>query len=79
MSHDEWVKQRKLRLNKPKFINVDLSNIQVNVLRPNLAEALFNQRYQSDTYSDAVKKRVMLVKTGEKWKISLERSLGLAR
>lgn len=79
LSHDEWVKQRKLRLNKPKFINVDLSNIQVNVLRPNLAEALFNQRYQSDTYSDAVKKRVMLVKTGEKWKISLERSLGLAR
>lgn len=77
LSHSAWVEQRKQRLTKPKFINVQLANIQVEILRENLAEVKFEQRYQSDTYRDAVKKRVLMVSTDKGWRISLEKTLGV--
>jgi hypothetical protein len=76
LTHKQWVQQREHRIAKPKFIKVSISNIKVKLLQDNLAEALFEQRYQSDTYKDAVKKRVMLVNSNGQWKISLEKSLG---
>lgn len=79
LNHQQWVKQRAQRLSKPKFIRVELEQINIKMLRDNLAEARFNQHYQSDTYKDAVKKRLMLVKVDDQWKISLERSLGLLK
>ena len=79
LSHNQWVKQREQRINKPKFIRVDLNKISVKLLRENLAEARFEQRYQSDTYKDAVRKRMILVKADDQWKISLEKSLGLIK
>ncbi|EAR60418.1 tetratricopeptide repeat protein [Neptuniibacter caesariensis] len=77
LTHSQWTAQRQARLSKPKFIKVSLNDIKVKLLRDNLAEAKFEQRYQSDTYKDAVRKRIMLIKTDDEWKISLERSLGL--
>lgn len=79
LTHNQWVQQREERITKPKFIKVSLNNISVKLLRENLAEARFEQRYQSDTYKDAVRKRVMLVNSNGQWKISLEKSLGLIR
>ncbi|WP_415894973.1 tetratricopeptide repeat protein [Neptuniibacter sp. PT34_22] len=79
LNHQQWVKQRAQRLSKPKFIRVELNQINIKMLRENLAEARFNQHYQSDNYKDAVKKRLMLVKVDDQWKISLERSLGLLK
>lgn len=79
LSHNQWVQQRKVRLNKPEFIKVELSNISIELLRENLAEVRFDQKYQSNTYIDSVKKRVMMVKTNNQWKISLERSLGVIK
>ncbi|MAY41400.1 MAG: hypothetical protein CMI05_03685 [Oceanospirillaceae bacterium] len=79
LTHNQWVQQREQRITKPKFIKVSLNNISVKLLRENLAEARFEQRYQSDTYKDAVRKRVMLVNSNGQWKISLEKSLGLIR
>ncbi|MFT6351945.1 MAG: tetratricopeptide (TPR) repeat protein [Neptuniibacter pectenicola] len=77
LNHNQWVTQRQQRISKPAFIRVDVSNITIKRLSPNLVEARFEQRYQSDTYKDAVKKRVLMVNTSGQWKISLERSLGL--
>jgi Flp pilus assembly protein TadD len=77
LSHQQWVTQRQQRITKPKFIRIDVSNIQVKILGQDLAEVYFEQRYESDTYKDAVKKRVMMVNSNGQWKISLERSLGL--
>ncbi len=79
LNHQQWVAQRQQRITKPKFINVRLEKVTVKLLRDNLAEARFNQFYQSDNYKDAVRKRVMLVKSDGGWKISLERSLGLLK
>lgn len=79
LSHNQWVEQREQRITKPNFIRVSVSQINVKLLRDNLAEAHFEQRYQSDTYKDAVRKRMVLVKSDGQWKISLEKSLGLIR
>ncbi|WP_415900320.1 tetratricopeptide repeat protein [Neptuniibacter sp. QD48_11] len=79
LSHQQWVQQRAQRLSKPKFIRVELDQINIKILRENLAEAHFNQHYQSDNFKDAVKKRLILVKVDDKWKISLEKSLGLLK
>jgi tetratricopeptide (TPR) repeat protein len=79
LSHSQWVEQRQQRITKPNFIRVSVSQINVKLLRDNLAEAHFEQRYQSDTYKDAVRKRMVLVKSDGQWKISLEKSLGLIR
>ena len=79
LSHNQWAKQREQRINKPKFIRVDLNKINVKLIRENLAEARFEQHYQSDTYKDAVRKRMILVKADGQWKISLEKSLGLIK
>jgi len=79
LNHNQWVAQRLKRLTKPKFIRVELNNISVKILRDNLAEARFDQHYQSDNYKDAVKKRLMLVKVDDQWKISLERTIGVLK
>ncbi|WP_415887225.1 tetratricopeptide repeat protein [Neptuniibacter sp. QD37_6] len=75
LNHQQWVKQRAQRLIKPKFIRVELDQINIKILGENLAEAHFTQHYQSDNYKDTVTKRLMLVKVDNQWKISLEKSL----
>ena len=77
LTHQQWMAQREIRLSKPQFIRIELSQIKVNVLSDDLVEAYLVQRYESDTYKDAVRKRLMLIKSDEHWKISLEQSLGL--
>lgn len=77
LTHQQWIAQREVRLSKPLFIRIALSNIDINVLTDDLAEAYVIQRYESDTYQDAVRKRLMLIKSEGQWKISLEQSLGL--
>lgn len=79
LNHTQWVAQRLKRLTKPTFIRVELNNISIKLLRDNLAEARFDQHYQSDNYKDAVKKRLMLVKVEDQWKISLERTIGVLK
>ncbi|WP_286237166.1 tetratricopeptide repeat protein [Neptuniibacter halophilus] len=74
LTHDQWVAQRALRLSKPQYIKIELGEIQVNMLSEHLAEANFDQLYESDTYKDRVRKRIVLVKTRGEWKISLEQS-----
>jgi tetratricopeptide (TPR) repeat protein len=75
MSHSEWVQQRHNRLTQPKYIKVALSDISISLLRHNLSEAYFEQRYESDSFKDAVKKRLLLVKENGQWRISHERTL----
>lgn len=77
LDHQQWINQRKKRLSKPGFIEVNLSNFKIQVFNNDLAEAIFTQRYRSDSYQDAVRKRAVLVKTEKGWKISQEQSLAV--
>ena len=66
--------QRRVRLAKPKFINIKVGNMVVTMLGENHAQAVFIQGYQSDTYQDEVEKVMILKKIEDRWLITQEQS-----
>jgi len=74
LSRSEWEKERHVRLRKPKFIKVGLSDIKINLHGKDYAEIRFTQSYQSNTYGDKVKKEILMRKVNDKWLITQERT-----
>jgi tetratricopeptide (TPR) repeat protein len=74
LSRSEWEKERRVRLRKPRFIKVSLSNIKINLHGKDYAEVRFTQSYQSNTYSDKVKKEILMRKVDNSWLITQERT-----
>jgi len=74
LSRKTWEAQRKNRLESPQYIKVDLSAKNIVITEEGKARVTFTQRYQSDTYSDRVKKELLMVKSGGKWLIARERN-----
>lgn len=75
LSRAAWEKERHIRLNKPRYIKVKLSNIKINLHGKDYAEVRFSQSYQSDTYGDKVSKEVLMRKVDGDWLITQERTL----
>lgn len=69
-----WKEQRHIRLNKPKFIKVIINNLNIEMLKKDLALASFSQSYQSDNYQDQVNKRLLMNNIDGIWLISKEES-----
>lgn len=74
LSRSEWEKDRRIRLRKPGFIKITLSNVKINLHGKDYAEIKFTQAYQSNTYSDKVKKELLMRKIADKWLITQERT-----
>jgi len=74
LSRSQWEEQRRVRLNKPKFIKVFLDNMRIEILSQDLALVRFVQTYQSDSYKDQVNKRLLLNHINGAWLISKEES-----
>jgi len=74
ISRGVWVKERRIRLRKPSFIKITLSNMKINLHGKDYAEVRFTQSYQSDTYGDKVKKEILMRKVEGKWLITQERT-----
>ncbi|MGB1800577.1 MAG: L,D-transpeptidase Cds6 family protein [Gammaproteobacteria bacterium] len=74
LSRSAWEKERHVRLNKPRFIKVTLTNIKINLHGKDYAEVRFTQSYQSNTYGDKVKKEVLMPKVDNDWLITQERT-----
>ena len=75
LSLKEWQTQRRKRLAKPKFIRVTLDSPRITLLGENLARVTFSQSYQSDNYSDRVKKALTLRLEKGNWNIVEEKNL----
>lgn len=73
-SRAAWEKSRQQRIMRPAFIKVDVSGLQISMPGADRAQAVFTQNYQSDTFSDRVKKTLLLRKSGEQWLITQETS-----
>jgi tetratricopeptide (TPR) repeat protein len=73
-SRAAWERSRQERIARPAFIKVDIGELRVSMLGRDHARAEFTQNYQSDTFSDSVKKRLLLKKTGDRWLITEEAS-----
>ncbi len=73
-SLSSWKSQRQTRLTKPAFIKVSISTPQVTMRGDSHAEVSFTQSYQSNTYSDRVRKQVLMTLENGRWLIAEERA-----
>ena len=74
LSRSAWESERKVRLEKPKYINIKVSDLKINMMGDEHAHAEFRQAYQSDTYRDEVNKSLILKKVADRWLITQEDS-----
>ena len=75
MTLSSWKAQRRKRLVKPSFIRVSYESPQIKLINPGLARVTFSQSYQSDNYSDRVKKALILRLEDGDWNIVEEKNL----
>jgi len=74
ISHEKWLEQRKKRMER-KYINVELSNINVDIIDNSTVQVSFNQYYESNTYSDNTRKMLIFNKINNYWFIVKEDTL----
>ena len=67
-----WQAVRRERLAAPRFIDVDLDELDVQLQGVDRARASFTQHYRSDTYSDRVRKVLGLARESGGWRIVSE-------
>ncbi|NOY13498.1 MAG: DUF1566 domain-containing protein [Deltaproteobacteria bacterium] len=60
LSRDEWAKQRRARISRPKSIALTISDIKVVSEQGNRAEVRFRQAYKASNYADQVMKVLTL-------------------
>ena len=74
LSRSKWASQRRIRLRKPRYIQVGVDNFQVNFIGDAHARVTFEQDYKSDTYSDKVTKTLLMAYRNGRWLIAEETS-----
>lgn len=75
VSRNGWEQSRRLKLKKPDWIKVDLSNFNIEKNNGRQAIVEFKQSYQSNSYRDVSLKRMVLLYTDNGWKIFQEKSI----
>ncbi len=73
-SRTEWEAGRRVRLERPAWIRLDLGPLATELTEPTRARVSFDQSYETPTFSDRVRKTLDLVWEEEAWKISGEQS-----
>ncbi len=76
LTRDAWAQQRRVRIRKPRRIEIQLSAVKAETLGEGRARVSFDQTYRSDTYSDQVYKILELIREDDDWKIVAERQEG---
>ncbi len=72
ISRQDWISYRKDRITSPGYIKISLSSIRVAMQGDGSVRANFLQKYESDTYSDIVKKILTLNQIDKQWRIIWE-------
>lgn len=75
MTRAAWETQRKERIEPKKTITVDVT-INKTAIQGNVATVVFRQLYRADAVKSDNTKTLQLVKTGDRWLITAERSGG---
>jgi tetratricopeptide (TPR) repeat protein len=73
-SLEEWRQYRRQRLTVPGGIQIVISDLVVELLGSDHAQATFTQVYQSNTYRDRVKKTMLLKLENNNWRITQEKT-----
>lgn len=72
MTRSDWLEQRRERLIEPRFIKVELADEEVVMHGNDHAQVNFSQNYQSDTYTEQVRKTLLLKRFKNRWLIVQE-------
>lgn len=70
-----WKDKRRTSLAKPRYIRVKIDNPIIEMLSDQLLQITFTQHYASDSYSDSVRKALIMEREKGIWKIREERTL----
>ena len=73
-SIEQWRLLRQKRLSQPGSIKVSIADLVVELTTSTNARATFTQNYQSDVYSDRVKKTLVLKLENNRWQIVQEQT-----
>lgn len=81
LSKKVWAVQRRIRIKKPRWVNVQLADFDVKVksTKPEVAVVQLVQDYRADNYHDKTKKQFVLKHTMDGWRILSEKSLAVIR
>lgn len=69
LSRSRWEDLRRERLSRARHIHVSLSDVKTTEHGPEHVQVSFRQRYESDAFTDTVRKMLILKKYGADWKI----------
>ena len=72
IDHQGWRKLRRERVLKPTSIKIFVDDESINMLSPQHALVTFTQSYRSTTFSDSVRKFIVMENTDAGWLISRE-------
>ncbi len=75
-SRSDWAATRAQRLRAPDFIEITVSELEIEWIENARARATFSQGYRSNSYQDEVQKVLELVREDGGWKILEEKSAG---
>lgn len=68
-----WRQSRERSLKRPKYIRIQLDEIEVLPLTSTTMQVRFMQSYESNTFKDTVRKQLVWQKEAEVWKIVQEK------
>ena len=70
-----WKKERRVRLNKPRWIQIGLEGIDIKSISNEVAKVELVQEYRASNYQDKTRKELKLRQTYDGWRIVEERNL----
>jgi len=79
LSKKIWVVQRRIRIRKPRWVNVRLNNFEVRPLQKDKAIVRLVQDYRADNYSDKTRKQFLMQRTVDGWRILSEKNLAVIK
>jgi len=71
---EAWQRGREVRLAKPSWIKIELTDLQLSSPEEGQVQVWLKQIYRSDTYGDQTIKSIDLTREAGDWKIKLERT-----
>jgi adhesin transport system outer membrane protein len=74
MSIEQWRRYRRVRLSKPKTIDIQIRDLQITQQGQTRAIVTFTQIYESNLFQDEIEKTLSLVKEENEWKIVSEKT-----
>ncbi len=72
-SRQDWEKERKARIAKPRKIEVSIEAPKVTINDASRATVTFRQHYRSNTFKSSARKTLVMIKSGNQWLIQEER------